>query len=155
MSLVVLTSICFNRPLSAVEVPERGLFVGQASFPQQVQRGIPLFGSRAQSDCHLDPGAAGPGPASPSNLSELPNSSIIETEIVVPKPFLSSAFRMDMGSGPGRNARNPDGQNRHSTLQPRRRCSGSPAPGLHTGLAGGISACPSDQRQPATRASSI
>ena len=44
--------------------------------------------------------AGSQAPASPSNLSELPNSSIIETEIVVPRPFLSSAFRM----GPG-----PDG----------------------------------------------
>ena len=35
------------------QMPNVGLFVGQASFPQQVQCGVPMLGSSAQSDCHL------------------------------------------------------------------------------------------------------
>ena len=140
MSLVVFTSLSFSRPLSAAEVPERGLFVGQASFPQLVQRGVPMFGSRAQSDCHLDPRSGGTGsslPFKPERTSKQLNyrdrdcGSEAVFVISVPDGY---------GKRTGRNARNPDGQNRHSTLQPRHRCSGSPAPGLHTGLDGGVSA---------------
>ena len=148
-------------------MPERGLFVGQASFPQQA----PAWGPnvREQSAVRLPPRSRSGGtgsslPFKPERTSKQLNyrdrDCGSEAIFVIRLP---DGYGKRTGQ-PAPNARTPDGQNPNSTLttQPRRRCSGvsgagfANRPGRRSFSPDRITPVPlTDRPKTTTRASSI